>query len=54
MNRYCCCYYLGPKEVELDLQISAIIIATLQQKVSLYLKWFHWILNEFIGLVNKD
>jgi hypothetical protein len=21
----------------------------LQQKVSLYAKWFHWILNEFIG-----
>jgi hypothetical protein len=27
---------------------------TLQQKVSLYAKWFHWILNAFIGLVNKD
>jgi hypothetical protein len=29
-------------------------IYTLQQKVSLYAKWFHWILSEFIGLVNKD
>jgi hypothetical protein len=26
----------------------------LQQKVSLYAKWFHWILSEFIGLVNGD
>jgi hypothetical protein len=24
----------------------------LQQKVSMYAKWFHWILSEFIGLVN--
>jgi hypothetical protein len=22
---------------------------SLQQKVSLYVKWFHWILNEFTG-----
>jgi hypothetical protein len=27
---------------------------TLQHKVSLYTKWFHWILSEFICLVNKD
>jgi hypothetical protein len=29
-------------------------IGSLQQKLSLYAKWFHWILSEFIGLVNKD
>jgi len=30
------------------------LVFTLQQKVSLYAKWFHWILSDFIGLVNKD
>jgi hypothetical protein len=29
-------------------------LQTLQQKVSLYTKWFHWILSEFIGLMNMD
>jgi hypothetical protein len=29
-------------------------LITLQQKVSLYAKWFQWILSEFTGLVNKD
>jgi hypothetical protein len=23
----------------------------LQQKVSLYAKWFHWIMSEFIGYI---
>jgi hypothetical protein len=27
---------------------------SLQQKVSLYAKWFHWILSEFTSLVNRD
>jgi hypothetical protein len=27
---------------------------TLQQKVSLYAKWFHWILNEFAGYNERD
>jgi hypothetical protein len=26
---------------------------TLQQKVSLYVKWFHWILSEFINYTYK-
>jgi hypothetical protein len=26
----------------------------LEQKVSMYVKWFHWILNEFIGLNEQD
>jgi hypothetical protein len=25
------------------------VLTTLQQKVSLYAKWFHWVLSEFIG-----
>jgi hypothetical protein len=29
-------------------------VQTQQQKVSMYAKWFHWILSEFIGLVNGD
>jgi hypothetical protein len=29
--------------------ISTMIVCALQQKVSMYAKWFHWILNEFIG-----
>jgi hypothetical protein len=27
---------------------------SLQQKVSLYTKWFHWILSEFIGIMNGN
>jgi hypothetical protein len=27
---------------------------TLQQKVTLYAKWFHWILSEFIGPNEQD
>jgi hypothetical protein len=28
---------------------NSITLASLQQKVSMYTKWFHWILSEFIG-----
>jgi hypothetical protein len=28
---------------------SSILVMSLQQKKSLYTKWFHWILNEFTG-----
>jgi len=31
-----------------------MLAPSLQQKVSLYAKWFHWILSEFIGLVDGD
>jgi len=38
-----------PKNILHQQQIS------LQQKVSLYAKWFHWlIMSEFIGLMNED
>jgi len=30
------------------------VVETLQQKVSMYAKWFHWILSEFISLVSGD
>jgi hypothetical protein len=26
----------------------------LQQNVSMYAKWFQWILSEIIGIVNED
>jgi len=29
-------------------------IQTLQQKVSLYAKWIHWILSEFISCNEQD
>jgi hypothetical protein len=33
--------------------MSSHTMATLQQKVSLYAKWFHWILNEFTSHSDK-
>jgi hypothetical protein len=30
------------------------ILNSLQQKVSLYAKWFHWILSEFTGPSERD
>jgi uncharacterized membrane protein len=29
--------------------LPLLMVDSLQQKVSLYVKWFHWILSEFIG-----
>jgi hypothetical protein len=29
-------------------------LPTLQQKLSMYAKWFQWILGEFISLMNRD
>jgi hypothetical protein len=46
-NRTSVAYVIGP---------SVIVSSTdsLQQKVSLYTKWFYWILSEFTDLVNMD
>ncbi len=59
------CYFFSTCQI--DCQGDLIVhftmfmsnVKTLQQKVSLYAKWFHWILSEFIscnehGLVNKQ
>ncbi len=39
---------IGQSWFKISLNIS------LQQKVSLCAKWFHWILSEFTSLVNGD
>jgi hypothetical protein len=39
------------REMKLEFaKNEKIIINSLEQKVSLYAKWFHYILSEFIGL----
>jgi len=46
-NRASVAYVIGP---------SVIMSSTnsVQQKVSLYTKWFHWIVSEFTSLANMD
>ncbi len=40
-------YVIGPSVIMSSIDSQ-------QQKVILYTKWFHWILSEFIGLMNMD
>jgi hypothetical protein len=45
---------LLPIQVGKKLQYEFTRSLALQQKVSLYTKWFHWILSEFIGCNERE